>query len=68
MTAPPTAMMMTREGVLQKFKGRPMDAQLFAEARVELKNLRDWDAYFHSTDPERERAKETLRRILDHEP
>lgn len=60
-------MMLTADGVCLKFKGRVVDASLFADVRAELQNLRDWDNYFRNTDPLREGAKRALRHILDHE-
>ena len=64
---PPVKMMLTADGVYAKFKGRLVDASLFADARAELQNLRDWDNYFRNTDPLREGAKHALRRILGQE-
>lgn len=64
---PPTKMMLTADGVFAKFKGRLVDASLFAEVRAELQNLRDWDNYERRTSPYREGAKSALRYILGHE-
>jgi hypothetical protein len=64
---PPPRMVLTAEGVYQRFKGRKVDARLFAEVREELKVIRAWDSYERSTSPLREGAKRALRRILDQE-
>ena len=64
---PPVKMMLTADGVYLKFKGRTVDASLFADARAELQNLRDWDNYERCTSPMREAAKRACRFILDHE-
>lgn len=64
---PPTKMVLTAEGVYQKFKGRTVNASLCADVRAELQNIRDWDNYERCTSPLREGAKRALRRILDQE-
>lgn len=64
---PPPKYMLTADGVFAKFKGRLVDASLFADVRAELQNLRDWDNYERTTTELREGAKRALRRILDQE-
>ena len=67
-TITPLKIITTPQDVVAKFAGRQVDALLFADVRVELQNLLDWDNYERATSPEREAAKRALHRILDQEP